>query len=339
MSGESSNVAEWFTRLEPAVRPDFLPRRPDDPRLGEVVEFWSGEPEALRRKRAVIIGFPQDEGVRRNGGRVGAAEAPREIRRLLYRLTPWDVMSDTNLSDDPPLDVGNVRIDGMMEHSQNTLGGVVAAVLNVGAVPIVIGGGHETAFGHFLGYAKSNRLVGVINIDAHLDLRPEINGMGHSGSPFRQAMEHCPFRLFGENYVCIGAQPHSVSKEHWEYAQRHNCTVLWNTGLRPRVATCVTKQITALQKKGCQVYLSVDADAVRLVDVPGVSAPSVLGLAGDEVIHCVRLAGRSAAVASFDLVEINPRFDRDGQSCRWAALAIWHFLIGLAQRHAADDAP
>jgi hypothetical protein len=76
MSGESSSAAEWFTRLEPAVRPDFLPRRPDDPRLGEVVEFWDGDPAAIRPGRAVLIGFPQDEGVRPSGGRPGAAEAP-----------------------------------------------------------------------------------------------------------------------------------------------------------------------------------------------------------------------------------------------------------------------
>jgi len=37
-------------------------------------------------------------------------------------------------------------------------------------------------------------------------------------------------------------------------------------------------------------------------------------------------------VSSFDLVEINPSFDRDGQSARWAALTIWHFLSGLGRR-------
>ena len=37
-------------------------------------------------------------------------------------------------------------------------------------------------------------------------------------------------------------------------------------------------------------------------------------------------------VASFDLVEINPRCDRDGQSSRWGALAVWHFLRGLCAR-------
>jgi formiminoglutamase len=338
MSGESSSAAEWFTRLEPAGRPDVLPRRPDDPRLGEVLEFWDGDLAAMRPGRPVIIGFPQDEGVRRNGGRPGTAEAPREIRRFLYRLTPWDVMSDMHLAEDPPLDIGNVRIDGTMEHSQEVLGKIVGEILNTCAVPLIIGGGHETALGHFLGYAKAKRLVGIINIDAHLDLRPEINGLGHSGSPFRQAIEHAPYRLFGENYVCIGAQPQSISRDHWHYAQRHKCTVLWNTGLRPRISKHFTKQIDILRGRECQVYLSLDADAVRSSDVPGVSAPSALGLAGDEVIHCVRLAGRSPAVSSFDLVEINPRFDIDGRSCRWAALAIWHFLIGLAQRRAAASA-
>ena len=34
----------------------------------------------------------------------------------------------------------------------------------------------------------------------------------------------------------------------------------------------------------------------------------------------------------FDLVEVNPRLDRDGQSARWAALAVWHFLSGLDER-------
>ena len=84
MSAASSSGAAWSTRLEPVSPPDDLPRRSDDPRLGEVTEFWRGDPAALRQDRPVLIGFPQDEGVRRNGGRVGAAEAPRESRRWTW---------------------------------------------------------------------------------------------------------------------------------------------------------------------------------------------------------------------------------------------------------------
>jgi formiminoglutamase len=332
MSGESSSAAEWFSRLEPAVRPDYQTSRPDDPRLGEIVEFWDGDLAALKPGRAVLIGFPQDEGVRRNGGRPGTAEAPREIRRFLYRLTPWDALCQADLADGPPLDIGNVRIDGSMEHSQEVLGKIVGDILAAGAVPVVLGGGHETAFGHFLGYAQANLPVGIINIDAHLDLRPAINGLGHSGSPFRQAIENSPFRLFGSNYVCMGAQPHAVSREHWRYACRHGCAIYWGRSLWGRTGRCFEEEVQRLEKEGCRVYLSIDADSVRMEEVPGVSAPNALGLIGEEVMNCARIAGVSPAVGSFDLVEINPRFDRDGQSARWAALVIWHFLVGLAGR-------
>jgi formiminoglutamase len=87
-----------------------------------------------------------------------------------------------------------------------------------------------------------------------------------------------------------------------------------------------------LGKLGCQVYVSLDADVAHQAEVPGVSAPNPAGVWGNQVIEAVRLAGMSSLVSSFDLVEINPRHDRDDRSVRWAALAVWHFLLGLAQR-------
>src|SRR5213592_1976392 len=115
MSGGSSSVDKWSTLLEPAHAPRDFPRRPDDTRLGEVIESWQGDLAALAPGRAVLIGFPQDEGIRRNGGRSGAAAAPAEIRRWLYRLTPRDCEVGIDISDCPPLDLGNVRIEGELE--------------------------------------------------------------------------------------------------------------------------------------------------------------------------------------------------------------------------------
>ncbi len=48
----------------------------DDVRLGEIIE--EGDSGQL-----VIVGFPYDAGVQRNGGRIGAREGPKAFRRYL----------------------------------------------------------------------------------------------------------------------------------------------------------------------------------------------------------------------------------------------------------------
>jgi formiminoglutamase len=334
MSNASSSEAGWYTRLEPVDPPDDLPRREDDPRLGEVVEFWRAGPPALWPGRAVVIGFPQDEGVQRNGGRVGAAEAPREIRRWLYRLVPWDGATGVHLGDRPPLDLGNVRIDGPLEATQDALGSVVVAVRACGAVPVILGGGHETAYGHYLGHVAATGAVGVINVDAHLDVRPLIEGRGHSGSPFRQMLEHPDHPLPGSRYVCLGVQPQGTSREHWRYVQQRGGELYSAAEARGNLADHLVRLHDEWSAGRVAVYLTIDADAVHARDVPGVSAPNVAGLDGDEVLFLAREAGTLPGVAGIDLVEINPRHDRDSQSAHWAALLVWHFLVGLASRTA-----
>src|SRR5438105_13210107 len=183
MSAASTSVAAPSTRFEPYQYQPGVPPRPDDPRLGESVTFSTGAPLTLSPGQPVVIGFPQDEGVRRNLGRPGAAEAPRAIRRWLYRLSPWDVLRGADLTRLRLLDLGDLRCDADLEASQRALGETVAQVLAARAIPVGLGGGHETAFGHFLAYAASRSPVGIINLDAHLDVRPTLDGRGHSGSP------------------------------------------------------------------------------------------------------------------------------------------------------------
>jgi formiminoglutamase len=335
MSGESSSAAEWFSLLEPAPIPTDIIRRADDPRLVEALDFWDGDPADLQPGRAVLLGFPQDEGVRRNHGRTGAAQAPQEIRSRLYRLTPWDYQAKVDLREHRLLDLGNVRIAGNLEETQHRLALVIGAILRTGAVPLVLGGGHETAFGHYLGYVAAQKRVGIINLDAHLDLRPWSDGQGHSGSPFRQAIEHATCPLPGRCYVCLGVQPASVSREHWQYARRQGCVVRWADQVRRSLRRRFGREYKRLAAAGCHIYVSLDADVVRASDVPGVSAPNPAGLPGRKVLAWARRAGSLAEVSSFELVEINPRYDRDGLSVRWAALILWNFLVGWARRAAS----
>jgi formiminoglutamase len=331
MSGASSSAAAWSTRFEPANYP-ALPDRPDDPRLGAFLAPWNGDLHDLWPGRPVLIGFPQDEGVRRNGGRPGAAAAPREIRRWLARLVPWDAAHHCDLTALRPLDAGDLRVSVDLENDQLALGEAVGVVLSQGAIPIVLGGGHETAYGHFLGYVAARRPVAILNLDAHLDVRPLLAGQGHSGSPFRQALEHPQQPLPGHRYVCFGAQPFSVSREHLTYAREHSCRILWREQIQGQVGQRFDEERKRLASETGAVFLTIDADVVRAADVPGVSAPNPVGLEGVDVIDCSRRAGACAAVSSLEVVEINPLLDPDGHSARWAALVVWHFLAGLTCR-------
>jgi formiminoglutamase len=333
MSGGSSSAAEWSTLLEPAPTGQWAASRLDDPPLGAAIELWQGDDNAIRPGRPVLIGFPQDEGVRRNGGRPGAAEAPNEIRRWLARLSRWDAESAVKLMS--PLDLGNLGRGMPLEVAQSALGQAVAAILGRGAIPLVLGGGHETAYGHYLGYVMCGRQVGVINIDAHLDVRPVPAQGGTSGTPFRQMIEHASQPLPGNHYVCLGVQPHATGRALAEYAREQGVDVRYYRQVKDCLTQSVMDAAGRLGQSAGSVYLSIDADAARTADIPGVSAPNAAGLAGDAIIESVRLVAALPALSSLDVVEINPGLDRDGQSARWGAALIWHFLAGLEKREQA----
>ena len=76
-------------------------------------------------------------------------------------------------------------------------------------------------------------------------------------------------------------------------------------------------------------FFAVIAGLYAILHTPLDAIPD---LSDTQVIVYTEYPGQAPQVSSFELVEINPRHDRDGQSVRWAALVIWSFLIGLAQR-------
>lgn len=294
-----------------------------DPRLGHLLGralVESSPPEV------VLIGFPSDKGVQINGGRVGASDAPAAIRRQLYKMTPMAEDSDSFVELIAHCeDVGDIDVQGELERDQQKLGEVVAEYLEQQIVPVIIGGGHETAFGHFLGYAKAGIHTSIFNLDAHTDVRPLKNGRAHSGSPFRQALEHEGGHA--DSYFVGGVQPHSAARSHLEFIEEHGGAYLYRDEVK----------IASIENyfdrhAGDRLMVTFDMDAVDQSQAPGVSAPCAHGLPADLWLNAAYLAGRNEEVTSFDLSEVNPAYDRDEQTVRLAALTLWHFFLGLSQR-------
>ena len=299
----------------------------DDPRVGQLIQF---ERDRQALPKAVILGFPSDEGVRRNNGRPGASGAPDEIRRYLYAMTPpagsdagdGEAMSKL-LSE--TVDLGNLTVSMNVEKAQQDLATILAPLLEEGIVPVILGGGHETAYGHFLAYAEAGMETSIINLDAHPDVRILIDDKPHSGSSFRESLLHESNACKG--YHVAGLQPHTTAKAHLEFIENMKGTYLM------REETTLSAYSDLLEEaRGDALMVSFDMDAVDQSYAPGVSAPCTNGLNPDMWLKAACTAGSHDKVRSFDLSEVNPAHDRDGQTARLAALTVWNFLLGLSRR-------
>jgi len=116
-----------------------------------------------------LLGYCSDHGVELNLGRTGAEKGPEAIRTQLANL-PVNFPDNVGLYDG-----GDIHSrDGDLEGAQRALAEAVERVLSFGLFPVVLGGGHDLAFGHYLGISHqlpSEKRLGIVNFDAHLDLR------------------------------------------------------------------------------------------------------------------------------------------------------------------------
>lgn len=266
--------------------------------------------------RYALIGFCCDEGVRRNLGRTGAREGPAALRKALCNLAfHWD---DVLL-----FDAGDVICSGQkMEAAQAMLGGRVHQLLTAGYRPLVMGGGHEVAYGTFLGVhpfvTDTDQALGIINIDAHFDLR-RYEAEGNSGTPFLQMSEVMGKQNTAFHYLVLGIEE---SANHAAlFTTARDLGVVWKS----RHESAVTR-IAAIDKfvSGVdQIYLSLDMDVINQSYAPGVSAPSAFGWSPAEVLEILNHVFSSGKVVCMDIAELNPAFDVDNHTARLAAAFVY----------------
>ena len=216
--------------------------------------------------------------VRRNQGRTGAAEGPDAIRRSLANLP--------RPQDRPLFDGGNVGcVDGELETAQQQLAGRVAGILERGGRPLLLGGGHEIAWGSFMGIQAvlpdPGEPPGIINFDAHFDLRDPVDG-ATSGTPFRQMAEWCQANGRPFNYLALGINPAANTPALFDYAGEHG--VVWFddrdcvAAELPRLTQALDSFVAAQR----YLYLTICLDAFPAAVAPGRQGAE----AGDP--HCRR---------------------------------------------------
>ncbi|HEY2866618.1 MAG TPA: formimidoylglutamase [Pyrinomonadaceae bacterium] len=316
-----SNIFELTSR--PKAEVIFKRNDPNDPRLGEIV---SNDMNDYSQADIVILGCPQDEGVRRNHGREGAAKAPDAIRAQFYKLTPYNIRKRL-------FDMGDTDVSGSLEEIHDRQIEIVKKVLSDGKRMIILGGGNDISYPDGRSMAEvfgPEAWIGV-NIDSHLDVRDD--QPRNSGTPYRQLLEeHC---LRPDYFYEAAYQSHFCSPIYFKYIRDLGVNRISLELLRSRheadleLKESIKLKFTA-HSTSMNTFFGFDLDAVRMADAPGTSAPSPLGLKAGEFIQLVKYAASLANTKIIEFTEVNPNFDIDDRTTRLVAIAMHRFCSGVA---------
>lgn len=271
-------------------------------RIHQVVKDYNSESNVH-----VIVGFSSDEGVRRNKGSLGAAEGPFKVREKMSSYAYTGSL----------FDAGTIIGTENLNQSQKNLGTVVNDVYKNNSFPLIIGGGHETFYGHYLGARQAfDGKIAIVNLDAHFDLRDETPS---SGTMFHQILSADS----EVDYYCIGLQPQGNTQTLYDTADAFG--VKYYTIDEVRKSAVIDKVIAELGNYEA-VVLTLCMDSLQQAIAPGVSAPSPNGYTAVEIHDIISKFALLDNLKSFDISEVSPPLDTNDKTSAMAASIIYKFL-------------
>ena len=292
---------------------------------GEQSSADATQPDAAQ-PHVALLGFRSDEGVRRNRGRIGAADGPASLRRALSPLALHGPLARGELGLH---DLGDAETIGEdLEGGQDTAAALTARGLDRpgSRLTVVLGGGHETAWSSYNGLISSGigpsagQRWGVLNLDAHFDLREEPRPT--SGTPFAQMAVAEQAAGRGLTYAVLGIA--EASNTGALLAKAEQLGVRWWTDEQCLAAGAegITRFVEEFTAALDVLYLTIDLDVLPAAVAPGVSAPAAYGVPLPLIAAAVRAAAGSGKLALLDVVELNPSLDIDDRTARAAARLI-----------------
>lgn len=318
-----------FERYSPPIKSIWQGRvdGPNPTRIHEIVQCVNLRDESLQKHDVPvygIIGFACDAGIKRNYGRSGAVLGPIALRKA-FATFPRPLNGKSLL-----LDLGDITCeDGDLEKSQQQLAIVVHELLLHKIHPIIIGGGHEVALGHFQGISNAHPTLdcAIINFDAHYDLRPLVdNQIGSSGTSFLQIANERKKVGLSFDYTCIGVQSQSVTSDLSHQAKELNVKTVSAEEIHLQGIDSSLELLEELIHKHDGLYVTICMDVFAAPFAPGVSSPQPLGLFPMQVIPLLNRLAASGKVIGFDIAELSPPFDFDDCTAKLAASLVLSYI-------------
>ena len=282
-------------------------------------------PAFLKESKAkyVLFGIPEDIGIRANFGRPGAASAwesaIRSIANIQHNrfckgsqlliLGTLDVAQEMESAKN--LDFHNINhrkaFNDLVETLDKEVAHIISVIVRAGKTPIIIGGGHNNAYGNIKGTALAKgKPINAINFDAHSDFR--ILEGRHSGNGFSYAYE----QAFLKKYFIFGLHENYTSKNVLDIIKKIDDRVSYNTydEIAIRKEKDFDKEIEIafdFIKNDCY-GIEIDLDAIPNI---ASSAMTLSGFSIEELRRFVNYFGKHENAAYLHICEGAPDLGED----------------------------
>lgn len=270
----------------------------------------------------------------------GARYAPKAIRENLKSILDWR-MEDEQIFDvcnNYLIDFSKIDLRDYGDCSQiihhdhfkaiNVMKDRIEAILDDGYLPVLLGGDHSvTNSGLMALHEKCSGKIGIIDIDAHLDIKigDEMQGRYSGSSQIRRALEM--ERYDPQNAVEIGPRGYNYP-EHYHFIRESGLTVFTPRDVyRQGVEEIIEKTLDIARNGTEHIYLTVDIDALDMAFAPGSGGQEPAGLSHFQVSNLIQ--GFAPYVDVIDLVEVNPMTDYRNFTAHAGALLILDFISSL----------
>ena len=274
-----------------------------------------------------ILGVPYGWPYPRPGATAGCAVAPTAVRRRSARMARfrdhWDFDLDGPMRLPAIVDAGDVpgdATDGPGNSARTT--SAVAALLERGVVPVCLGGDDSVPIPILRAYEGRGPLT-ILQVDAHLDYRDEVDGVrdGYS-SPMRRASEmpHVA-RIVHVGLRGVG----SARAADVDDSRDAGNLLVTARDVRQRGVTWVLDQLPS----NGSIFVSFDCDGLDPSVVPAVSALAPGGLAYHDAFDLLSAIGPRLAGAVF--TEYVPALDVNEQSAQVVGRLVAGLIGGFRQ--------
>lgn len=318
--------------LKPINVPPFRDRF--ETKAAAWIQPWDGNTQA----DAIIVGAPLSK---TSISLSGASQTPSAIREIFSAVSTYNIDHDIDLADSiSVMDAGDARVHPTdLALCRSGIFDAVQAVCTgaPNAIPIILGGDHSItapaveAFKSHVSAKKDDVRIGLIQLDAHMDLRNLDDGGLTNGTPVRQLVESGTLK--GEDIVQIGLHAFANAKPYRQFAVEQGITQFTarqvaHEGIEP----LIEQAIEIASRNTDVIYVTLDMDVLDQAFAPGVPAQIPGGMTTWQLFDALLKLGQHPRVKALDVVEIDPTQDLRRATVRTAAHAILTFLTGYALR-------